>query len=56
MKPGGGTWTARLPDGLTRTISWHAGDSFVTVEDTTSAGTTTAHIPIGHEVPLVPFK
>jgi hypothetical protein len=52
----GGTWTAHLPDGLTRTISWHAGDPFVTVEDTTSAGTTTTQVPIGHELPLVPFK
>jgi len=52
----GGTWTAHLPAGLTRTISWRAGDSFVTVEDTTSAGTRTTHVPIGHELPLVPFK
>jgi hypothetical protein len=52
----GGTWTAHLPGGLTRTVSWHAGDSFVTVEDTTSAGTTTTRVPIGHELPLVPFK
>ncbi|HWT45761.1 MAG TPA: hypothetical protein VN085_07335, partial [Vicinamibacterales bacterium] len=37
----GGTWTTHLPDGLTRTISWHAGDSFVTVEDTTAKGSTT---------------
>jgi hypothetical protein len=54
--PSGGTWTAHLPDGLTRTIGWHAGDSFVTVEDTTSSGTTTTRVPIGHELPLVPFK
>lgn len=53
---GGGTWTAHLPGGLTRTISWHAGDSFVTVADTTASGTTTAQVPIGHELPLVPFK
>jgi len=52
----GGTWTAHLPGGLTRTISWHAGDSFVTVGDTTSTGTTTTRVPIGHELPLVPFK
>jgi hypothetical protein len=52
----GGTWTARLPNELTRTISWRAGDSFVTVEDTASAGTTTTRVPIGHELPLVPFK
>jgi hypothetical protein len=52
----GGTWTSHLPGGLTRTISWHAGDSFVRVEDTTSAGTTTTEVPLGHELPLVPFK
>lgn len=52
----GGSWTTHLPGGLTRTISWHAGDSFVTVEDTTPKGTTTAQVPIGHELPLVPFK
>lgn len=52
----GGTWTAHLPGGLTRTISWHAGDSFVTVSDTTASGTTTTQVPIGHELPLVPFK
>jgi hypothetical protein len=52
----GGTWTAHLPGGLTRTISWHAGDSYVTVEDTTASGTTSTQVPIGHELPLVPFK
>lgn len=52
----GGRWIARLRGGLRRTISWHAGDSFVTVEDTTSSGTTTTRVPIGHELPLVPFK
>ena len=52
----GGTWTTHLPGGLTRTISWHAGDSFVTVDDTTSSGTTKEQVPIGHELPLVPFK
>ena len=56
VTPSGGTWTAHLPGGLTRTISWHAGDSFVSVADTTSAGTTTTRVPIGHELPLVPFK
>lgn len=56
VTPSGGTWTAHLPGGLTRTISWHAGDSFVTVTDTTAAGTTTTQVPIGHELPLVPFK
>lgn len=52
----GGTWTAHLPDGLTRTISWQAGDDFVTVKDTTTKSTTTTQVPIGHELPLVPFK
>lgn len=56
VTPSGGTWTAHLPGGLTRTISWHAGNSFVTVADTTAAGTTTTQVPIGHELPLVPFK
>lgn len=52
----GGTWTAHIPGGLTRTISWRAGNSFVTVEDKTATGTTTTEVPIGHELPLVPFK
>lgn len=52
----GGTWTTHLPGRLTRVVSWHAGDSFVTVTDTTAAGTTTTRVPIGHELPLVPFK
>jgi hypothetical protein len=56
VTPSGGTWTADLPGGLTRTISWHAGDSFVTVTDTTAHGTNTTQVPIGHELPLVPFK
>lgn len=56
VTPSGGTWTANLLGGLTRTISWHAGDSYVTVTDTTAAGTTTTQVPIGHELPLVPFK
>ena len=56
VTPEGGTWTTHLPGGLTRTISWHAGDSSVTVEDTTAKGTTTNEVPIGHELPLVPFK
>ena len=52
---GGGNWTVHL-GGLTSIVSWHAGDSFVTVADTTAAGTTTRTVPIGHELPLVPFK
>jgi Sigma-70 region 2 len=48
--------TVHLPGGLTRSMSWHAGDSFVTVEDTTAEGTTTTRVSIGHELPLVPFK
>jgi hypothetical protein len=52
----GGTWTTHLPGGLTRTISWHAGDSLVTVTDATATGTNTTQVPIGHELPLVPFK
>jgi hypothetical protein len=42
--------------GLTRTISWHAGDSFVTVEDRTSTGTTKTQVPVGHELPLPPSR
>lgn len=52
----GGTWTTHLPGGLTRTISWHIGDPFVTVKDTTTTGTDATRVPIGHELPLVPFK
>jgi len=52
----GGSWTTHLRGGLTRTVSWHAGDSFVTVEDTTAKDTTTTQVPIGQELPLVPFK
>jgi hypothetical protein len=52
----GGTWTIHLPGRLTRTISWHAGDSFVTVTDTTTQGTDTTQVPIGNELPLMPFK
>jgi hypothetical protein len=52
----GGTWTAQLPGGLTRTISWHAGDSFVTVRDKRSSSTTSTQVPVGHELPLAPFK
>ncbi len=52
----GGTWTTHLPGGLTRTISWRAGDSFVTVRDKRSSGTTTTQVSVGHELPLAPFK
>jgi hypothetical protein len=52
----GGTWTTHLPGGLTRTITWHAGNAFVTVGDTTGGSTSTTRVPIGHELPLVPFK
>lgn len=55
VSPSGGTWTVHL-HGLTSVVSWHAGDSFVTVENTTSAGTSTTRVPIGHELPLIPFK
>jgi hypothetical protein len=51
----GGSWTVHL-DGLTSTVSWTKGDSFVTVQDTSPSGTTTTRVPIGHELPLVPFK
>jgi len=35
-------------DGLTSTVSWTKGDSFVTVQDTSPSGTTTTRVPIGH--------
>jgi hypothetical protein len=55
ITPTGGTWTAHA-DGVTSTVTWHAGDSDVAVSDTTALGTTRRQVPIGHELPLVPFK
>lgn len=52
----GGNWTVNL-GGRTITVSWTRGNSFVTVQDTSAEGTTTTtRVPIGHELPLVPFK
>lgn len=56
VTPDGGSWTANLPGGLRRTISWHTGESYVTVADTRASGTTTTQVPVGHELPLVPFR
>ncbi len=56
VTPSGGRWTAHLPGGLTRTISWHAGDSFVTVKDKAGTSVRRTQVPIGHELPLAPFK
>jgi hypothetical protein len=51
----GGNWTVDL-HGRTITVGWTRGNSFVTVQDTSAKGTTTTRVPIGHELPLVPFK
>lgn len=51
----GGDWTVHL-DGRTITVSWTRGNPFVSVHDTSAKGTTTTRVPIGHELPLVPFK
>jgi hypothetical protein len=55
VSPSGGTWTVHLQR-LTSTVTWHTGDSFVTVQLTNNSRTTTTRVPIGHEIPLVPFN
>jgi hypothetical protein len=53
----GGTWTVSLAGGVKRTISWKAGDSEVTVSDSKPTGETDEFsVPVGHELPLVPFR
>lgn len=53
----GGDWTVHLPDGTTRTISWAAGNSYVTITDfSPGAAPEETQVPIGHDLPLVPFK
>lgn len=52
----GGTWTVQLPGGGTRTISWTAGSDHVTINDTTASGSDQTIVPIGHELPLIPFR
>lgn len=56
VTPTGGRWTAHLPGGFTRTITWHAGNSFVTVRDDAPTGVTRTQVPIGHDLPLIPLK
>jgi hypothetical protein len=53
----GGIWGVTLPDGTKREISWSAGDDFVTVTDTHPSGSRDdVEVPIGHELPLIPFR
>ena len=57
VTPAGGTWTVSLPGGGERTIAWRTGAHEVTVTDTKpSGGRDTLSVPIGHELPLVPFR
>ena len=57
VTPEGGTWTVSLPGGVTRTITWKAGDDEVTVSDSKPNGESDEFsVPIGHELPLVPFR
>jgi hypothetical protein len=51
----GGTWTVQRGGG-TRTISWTAGSDRVTINDTTASGSDQTIVPIGHELPLIPFR
>jgi hypothetical protein len=53
----GGTWTVSLPGDVKRTVSWKAGEGAVTVTDSRPTGETDEFsVPIGHELPLVPFR
>jgi len=53
----GGIWDVTLPGGTRREISWSAGDDFVVVTDTRSDGSQDdVEVPIGHELPLIPFR
>jgi hypothetical protein len=57
VSPNGGTWIVHLPDGTTRTISWRAGEAKVSITDRLEDGATqVTDVPIGHELPLEPFK
>jgi hypothetical protein len=52
----GGEWRVVLPDGTQRTISWQKADASVFVTDTRTDGVEhRVDVPIGHELPLVPF-
>jgi hypothetical protein len=48
-------WTVQRGGG-TRTISWTAGSDRVTINDTTASGSDQTIVPIGHELPLIPFR
>jgi hypothetical protein len=53
----GGIWNVTLPGGTNREISWSAGDNFVVVTVTHSDGSQDdVEVPIGHELPLIPFR
>ena len=53
----GGEWRVDLGNGLERMITWDASDDHVTIRDRRSDGETREQrIPIGHELPLVPFR
>jgi hypothetical protein len=57
QSPSGGIWDVTLPGGTRREISWSAGDDFVVVTDTRSDGSQDdVEVPIGHELPLIPFR
>jgi hypothetical protein len=53
----GGEWRTDLGNGLERTITWDAGDTHLTISDRRGDGKTREQrVPIGHELPLVPFR
>lgn len=57
VTPEGGTWTVSLPGGGHRTITWKAGEREVTVTDVRANGERGVFsVPVGHELPLVPFR
>lgn len=57
VTPEGGSWTVSLPGGGERTITWRAGEREVTVSDVNVNGERqTLSVPIGHELPLIPFR
>jgi hypothetical protein len=57
VTPEGGTWTVSLPGGGQRTITWKAGEREVTVTDVKANGERGEFsVPVGHELPLVPFR
>lgn len=53
----GGEWHVSLPDGTKRTITWRRGDESVLVTDDRPDGVEhSVVVPIGHELPLIPFR